>query len=102
MSKELKELAKNELRETEAVKKNAIMALRDWTMSNPRIIKCRLDSKWLLRFLRFKKFSIPMAQESIERYLVMRESKIGRIWFNDLNIMRPSAEKLFDSGYRIT
>lgn len=98
MSDELKKLAKNELRETEAVRNNAIMALRDWTMSNPRIIKGRLDSAWLLRFLRFKKFSIPMAQEAIERYLVMRESNIGKIWFDDLNILRPSAEKLFDSG----
>lgn len=98
MSDELKKLAKNELRETEAVRNNAIIALREWTMSNPRIIKGRLDSIWLLRFLRFKKFSIPMAQEAIERYLVMRESNIGKIWFNDLNIMRPSAEKLFDSG----
>lgn len=99
MSEELKKLAKNELRETEDIRNNAIMALRDWTMSNPRIIKSRLDSLWLLRFLRFKKFSIPMAQESIERYLILRESIMGKVWFSDLNILRPTAEKLFDSGY---
>ncbi|CAO1428345.1 unnamed protein product [Diamesa hyperborea] len=99
LSKELKELAKNELRETDEVRRNAIKALRDWVMSNPRIIKTRLDSVWLLKFLRFRKFSIPMAQEAIERYLVLKEGSYGNIWFHDLNIKKPSIDKLLDEGY---
>ncbi|CAO1433212.1 unnamed protein product [Diamesa tonsa] len=99
MSNELASLAESEIRETEEIRNYAIKALRDWTMNNPRIIKTRLDAVWLLRFLRFRKFSIPMAQEAIERYLVLKEGSFGEIWFQDLNIMRPSVEKLFDSGF---
>ena len=98
ISNELALMAESEIRETEEIRNHAIKALRDWTMSNPRIIKTRLDAVWLLRFLRFRKFSIPMAQEAIERYLVLKEGSYGEIWFQDLNIMRPSVEKLFDSG----
>lgn len=98
MSKELKELAKDELRETDEVRRNAIKALRDWTMSNPRIVKTRLDSVWLLKFLRFRKFSIPMAQEAIERFLVLKQGSYGNIWFHDLNIKKPSIDKLLDDG----
>lgn len=71
MSNDLKEMAKNELRETDEIRTNAIRALRDWAISNPRFVKIRLDSNFLLQFLRHRKFSIPMAQDSLEKYLVL-------------------------------
>ena len=98
MSNELASMAESEIRETKEIRNHAIKALRDWTMSNPRIIKARLDSTWLLKFLRFRKFSIPMAQEAIERYLVLKEGSYGNIWFHDLNIKKPSIDKLLDDG----
>lgn len=94
----MQELAKDELRETDEVRRYAIKALRDWVMSNPRIVKARLDSVWLLKFLRFKKFCIPMAQEAFERYLVLKEGSYGNIWLHDLNIKKPSIDKLLDDG----
>ena len=99
LSNELATIAENELRETEEVRNNAIKVMRDWTMNNPRILKTRLDSNFLLRFLRFRKFSIPMAQEALERYLVLKQGSFGKDWFNILDVTIPSVEKLLDSGY---
>lgn len=99
MSNELATIAENELRETEEVRSNAIKVLRDWTMNNPRILKTRLDSTFLLRFLRFRKFSIPLAQEAIERYLVLKQGSFGKDWFNVLDMTIPSIDKLIDAEY---
>lgn len=73
LSDELKKIAKDELRETDTIRENALRTIRDWAIKNDRIATLRLDSNFLLRFLRFKKFSIPMAQECLERYLVLRK-----------------------------
>lgn len=99
LSDELATIAENELRETEEVRRYSIKVLRDWTMKNPRILKSRLDSTFLLRFLRFRKFSIPLTQEAIERYLVLKEGSFGKEWFNVLDMTIPSVDKFIDSGY---
>lgn len=100
ISKELVEMAEVELRETEEIRNNAIKALRDWAMQNPRINKLRLDSIFLLRFLRHKKFSIPMAQDSIEKYLLLRRyTQEGIFPFQTLDINIPSMQRLLEEGY---
>lgn len=97
LSDELKRLAEEELRETDEIRSHAITAMRDWIMSNPRIEKCRMDSKFILRFLRFRKFSIPMAQEAFERYLVFREGVYGFDWFSNMDFEKPGIKLLMDS-----
>ncbi|XP_053674573.1 retinaldehyde-binding protein 1-like [Anopheles nili] len=67
-----RELAKEELREDDAVRENALAEMRIWIVKNPHIRKCRTDAKFLLRFLRFRQFSVPMACEALERYLAIR------------------------------
>jgi hypothetical protein len=99
LSDELKKIAEDELRETDEVRTHAIKAMRDWILNNPRIEKCRMDSKFLLRFLRFRKYSIPMAQEALERYLVFREGVYGLDWFSDLDFTRPGVQTLFNNGF---
>lgn len=94
----MEDTARNELRETEEVRRHAIEALRDFVMKNPRIEKSRLDSKFLLRYLRFKKFSIPMAMEAMERYLAIKEGSYGRKWLKNLDVTRPQILKLLDDG----
>lgn len=61
-----------EFRETDESRKHALEALREWADQNPRIVKLRLDSSFLLRFLRARKFSVSMVKDMIERYLVLR------------------------------
>jgi hypothetical protein len=72
--------------------------MRDWVMQNPQIEATRLDSMWLLKHLRFRKFSIPRAQEAMERHLVLRQGSHGQKYFHEnLDLLRPSVKKLFDA-----
>jgi hypothetical protein len=98
LSDELKKIAEKELRETEQIRSHSIKAMRDWIVSNPRIEKCRMDSKFILRFLRFRKFSVPAAQEALERYLVFREGAYGHDWFSNMDFDKPNINGLLDSG----
>jgi hypothetical protein len=86
------------LRETPEVRKHALTAMREWILSNPRIEKCRMDSIWLLRFLRFRKYSIPLAQEALERYLIFREGLYGYDWFSNMDYDRLNLKVLLDKG----
>lgn len=98
LSAELQKLAETELRETEEVRSHALTAMRDWILANPRIEKCRMDSTCLLRFLRFRKYSIPLAQEALERYILFREGLYGYDWFSNMNFDRPQLKHLLDKG----
>lgn len=55
------------------------------------------DSVFLLRFLRTKKFSVPLAQEMLERYLVVRQ--LYPQWFRGLDIDDPAISELLQGGY---
>lgn len=48
LSDDLKELAKNELRETCATRDFALKALRDWIESNPRIAASRMGKYYCI------------------------------------------------------
>lgn len=98
LSDELKKLAKIELGETDEIRSNAIKVMRDWIMSNARIEKCRMDAKFILRFLRFRKFNISAAQEALERYLVFREGAYGYDWFSNMDFDKPNINGLLEKG----
>lgn len=91
-------MAKEELRETEEVRQHAIETLREWALKNPRILMTRLDANFLLRFLRFRKFSIPMAMEAMERFMVIKSGGYGKRWFDDIDIKKPSVMNLLEAG----
>lgn len=99
LSAEVQEILKNDFHETEELRQFGIKALRDWTVQNQRIIKARLDSTWLLKYLRWKKFNIPAAQEAIERHLVTRQGIWGQKTFHmELDFTRPCIQRLLKSG----
>lgn len=91
--------ALTELREDENIREQSIISLRDWIKKHPSIKRCRTDSIFLLRFLRTKKFSLPMAQEMLERYLKIRQ--LYPEWFQNLDINDKYLEEIIDSGYLI-
>ena len=91
-------LAEEDLRETEEVRSFALKALRQWIEQNPKITKCRFDNSFLLRFLRTKKFHIPTVQESIERYLLMRENYSGGV-FQNISLEEKAVAELLDLGF---
>ncbi|XP_046390749.1 clavesin-2-like [Ischnura elegans] len=97
LSKELSNMAKEELREDESVRTQALSQMRDWIRKNPRIASCRMDSRFLLRFLRFKKFSIPMAQQALERYILLRN--VYGYAFENLDALDPAVDELISMGY---
>lgn len=97
LSEETLLIAKNELREDTTNREQSLQQLRDWIIKNPRIISCRDDENFLLRFLRFKKFSLPMAQEAMERYLLLRQT-IAQA-FHNLDYQLPRMEYLINNGY---
>ncbi|XP_049542726.1 clavesin-2-like [Anopheles darlingi] len=91
-----RELAKEELREDDAVRERSLTEMRQWIANNSYIRKCRMDAKFLLRFLRAKKFSVPMACEALERYLMMREMYPG--WFKGLDSSVAVMKELYMDG----
>lgn len=98
MSDDLRRIAERELNETDDRRNHALQMLRDWAEKNPRIVKVRMDSNFLLKFLRAKKFSIPVAQENIERFLLLRFIRDGNVFMN-LDCRLPKLAKLLDLGY---
>uniref|UniRef100_A0A1L8DAJ2 Putative alpha-tocopherol transfer protein n=1 Tax=Nyssomyia neivai TaxID=330878 RepID=A0A1L8DAJ2_9DIPT len=98
LSDELKECAEKELRETETIRKSSIEAIRHWIAQHPKILMTRLDASFILRFLRLKKFSVTQAQETMERYLLLRKVRNGEMFENlDMNV--PEIADLLDTGY---
>ncbi|BES98610.1 CRAL_TRIO_N [Nesidiocoris tenuis] len=97
LSVETRKIAKDELREDDNSRAQALRQMRDWIEKNPKIISCRTDDSFLLRFLRFKKFSVPMAQEAMERYILLRQTV--KIAFHNLDHTLPKMAHLIDNGY---
>lgn len=83
LSPKLAEKVKQNYGETDEIRRQSIDLLRDWAEKNPRIEKIRLDTNYLLGYLRSRKFSVPMAQELIERIIIQRDSE-----FNERKIFK--------------
>ncbi|CAH1366631.1 retinaldehyde-binding protein 1 [Tenebrio molitor] len=73
ISDKLAKVAKNELREDERTRQQCLQQFRDWIKKNQDIENCFMDDNFLLRFLRVKKFSIPMAEQTLLKYLNFRK-----------------------------
>ncbi|XP_058467322.1 alpha-tocopherol transfer protein-like [Malaya genurostris] len=97
-SEELRKVAEEELGETDDRREHALAILRDWAEKNPRIAKIRMDAVFLLKFLRAKKFCIPVVQENIERFLLLRHTK-DELLFKNLDCHQPNLSKLLDLGF---
>ncbi|XP_058460586.1 retinaldehyde-binding protein 1-like [Malaya genurostris] len=70
----LVQVAKRELGEDDLVRQQSLEQMRAWVAKNHRIKNCRTDDRFLLRFLRVKKFSVFRACEMLEKYLIMRQT----------------------------
>ena len=56
-----------------------------------------IDSNFLVRFLRTKKFSLPVAQIMLLKYLNLRQTFQHLIY--DLDYLEPSVMELINNGY---
>ncbi|XP_070509132.1 clavesin-1-like [Chironomus tepperi] len=98
LSDELIKAAKDLLGETSEIRDKCLTEFREWIWNNPRIEKCRMDSKFLLRFLRINRFSMQHAKECFERYLILREGIYGCDWFTNLDLNRSGLQEVLNDG----
>lgn len=97
LSKETQEVARTELGETNKVRKKALAEVRKWIRSQPHIKRARLDSNFILRFLRMQKFEIKESCEILDKYLTMRCQY--PTWFQNLDCKDPALADLVSQGY---
>ena len=90
-------VARKELREDKYSREQSLQQLRDWLKKNRDVESVRTDDLFLLRFLRCKKFSIPMAQQMILKYLNFR--KVLRHLVTNLDYLSPGVNKVISNGY---
>lgn len=90
-------VAKKELREDKATREQSLEQMREWLKKNYDLENVRTDDNFLLRFLRNKKFSVPMAQQQILKYLNMRKV-MGHLVYN-LDFLSPGVRDLINNGY---
>jgi len=93
----ISEIAKDELREDESTKRQCLRQMRDWIKHNQDVENVLTDDGFLLRFLRAKKFSVPMAQQTLLKYLNLR--KRFKHIFQDLDCTDRNVDALITSGY---
>ncbi|XP_034839359.1 clavesin-1 [Maniola hyperantus] len=90
-------VAARELRETPSTRDQALRIMRDWIEQNADIKNVRTDESFLLRFLRHKKYSIPMAQQTLLKYLSLR--KFYPSVFTKLDSEDPTLSEIISNGY---
>lgn len=94
---DLQELAQQELEETRQVRDESLQALRSWIETQSHLRGCRLDSNFLLRFLRMQKHNVERTTLVLEKYLIMRVQHPN--WFQRLDIRDPAVHELVTNGY---
>nr|CAD7395013.1 unnamed protein product [Timema cristinae] len=94
---ELAQTAKLELREDKDIRNQALRQFREWINKNQDLHKCCTDSNFLLRFLRVKKFSLPMAQQMLLKYFNLRQTFSHM--FQNLDVLSSPVHELISSGY---
>ncbi|XP_050092564.1 clavesin-2-like [Anopheles aquasalis] len=91
------QLARDFLRENPTIREQSLAQLRDWIAKHPNIKRCRTDARFLLRFLRTKKYSFIHASQMLERYLACRE--VHPQWFKGLDIEDREMRDLVEAGF---
>ncbi|KAG4077389.1 hypothetical protein HA402_009790 [Bradysia odoriphaga] len=74
LSEHVQKVAKKQLREDKSARDQCLQQMRDWLSKNEDVEDVRIDDVFLLRFLRTKKFSVPMAQELLLKYLNLKKT----------------------------
>uniref|UniRef100_A0A0A9WJV2 Clavesin-2 n=1 Tax=Lygus hesperus TaxID=30085 RepID=A0A0A9WJV2_LYGHE len=97
ISEEAARVAMRELREDEATRAHGLQQMREWIRKNKDVENVRTDNSFLLRFLRAKKFSLPMAQNQLLKYLNLRQTFSHMMMNLDYTI--PPVLELINNGY---
>ncbi|XP_037043440.1 alpha-tocopherol transfer protein-like isoform X1 [Bradysia coprophila] len=99
LSERVQKVAKKELREDKFARDQCIQQMRDWLSKNEDVVDVRIDDVFLLRFLRTKKFSVPMAQQLLLKYLNVKKT-IPRMT-TELDCLSSPLKEVFENGYLV-
>lgn len=91
------EIAKNELREDETRKIQALKQFNDWIDKHPFIISGRRDENFLLIFLRLTKYNVDQACQRYEKFFILPKKFPNHHCGKVENIEK--CLELYDSGY---
>merc|ERR1739838_513284 len=97
LAKDVQEIAQNELNETNKKRKKALTDIRKWIKNQSHIRRTRLDSNFILRFLRMQKFEVAESCSIMDKYLTMRGQYPA--WFQNLDCRDPALSDLVEAGY---
>lgn len=97
ISESVLKIARKELREDKSAREQSLEQFKDWIRKNEDVQNVRTDDKFLLRFLRAKKFSVPMAEQQLLKYLNLK--KVFPEMTANLDFLSPSMNELISSGY---
>ncbi|XP_030570687.1 alpha-tocopherol transfer protein-like [Drosophila novamexicana] len=97
LSESLLKIAKRELREDKCTREQSLEQLRNWVLKNEDLQNVRCDDTFLLRFLRAKKFSVPMAEQTLLKYLNVRRTFPHMA--TKLDFLEPRLSDLIEQGY---
>ena len=94
---EFKKKAENELKETDKERIGSVRALREWAIQRQDWLKTPLDTEYLLRFLRVRKFSQLAARKTLENFWTSR-TKYPE-WFSNVDMCDPDIQEIIGTGY---
>ncbi|KAG4067779.1 hypothetical protein HA402_005551 [Bradysia odoriphaga] len=97
LSKQVQTVAEKELREDQSARDQCLQQMRDWLSKNEDVEDVRIDDVFLLRFLRTKKFSVPMAQQLLLKYLNLK--KILPRMVTELDFLSSPLKEVFEIDY---
>lgn len=90
-------VARKELREDRSAREQCLEQLLNWLNKNEDVENVRTDDRFLLRFLRAKKFSVPMAQQIILKYLNLK--RVFPQMTANLDYKSKSVHEILTNGY---
>lgn len=90
-------LARKELREDRSARDQGLEQLRNWLKKNEDVENVRTDDRFLLRFLRAKKFSVPITQQCLLKYLNLK--RVFPQMTAHLDYMEPKLNEILTNGY---
>lgn len=97
LSEMVEKVARKELREDKFTRDQCLTQMREWLSKNEDVQDVRMDDAFLLRFLRAKKFSVPMAQQTLLKYLNLKT--IFPSMTTDLDFLSSPIKEIFANGY---
>lgn len=90
-------IARKELREDRSAREQCLEQLLNWLNKNEDVENVRTDDRFLLRFLRAKKFSVPMTQQIILKYLNLK--RVFPQMTTNLDFKNKSVHEFMTNGY---